>query len=128
MLKLGEIDTSPWDDFPLGELFLVTLIVFDGTKEGRVIPRLSASLRLLGLRWLSRALALSPGGALLSPWSHPMNGKEKEESKRRMKSNKREQTPTRSPRRMKMKLNPGLKSGQREITPKTETLGFKSKP
>ena len=73
MLKLGEIDTSPWDEFPLGELLLVALIVFNRTEEGRVIPRLSASFRLLRLRWLSRALALSLGGARLSPRSHPTN-------------------------------------------------------
>ena len=69
MLKLGEIDISPWNDFPLGELLLVSLIVVDGTEEGHVIPRLSVSLRLLGLRWLNMALALSPGGARLSPRS-----------------------------------------------------------
>ena len=89
----------------MGELLLIALIVFDGTEEGRVIPRLSASLRLLRLRWLSNALALSLEGARLSPWSHPMNGKEKEESKKRMKSNKKEQPPTRSLRRTEMKLN-----------------------
>ena len=82
-MKLEEIDISPWDDFLLGELLLVALIVFNRFEESRVIPCLSASLRLLRLRWLSRALALSPGGAHLSPWCHPMNGKEKEESKKR---------------------------------------------
>ena len=80
MLKLGEIDTSPWDDFPLGELLLVLLIVFDGTEEARVIPRLLTSFLLLKLRWLSRVLALSPGGPRLSPWSHPMNGIERKRS------------------------------------------------
>ena len=75
MLKLGEIDTSPWDDFLLGKFLLVMLIVFIRTEECRVIPRLSASLRLLGLRWLSRALALSLGSARLSPWCHPMEQK-----------------------------------------------------
>ena len=75
MLKLGEIDTSPWDDFPLGELLLIALIVFDGTEGGRVIPRLSTSLHLLKLRWLSRTLALSPKSARLSPWCHPMEQK-----------------------------------------------------
>ena len=29
VLKLGEIDTSPWDDFPLGKFLLVALIVFN---------------------------------------------------------------------------------------------------
>ena len=85
MLKLGEIDTSPWDDFPLGELLLVVHIVFDQTEEGRVIPSFPASPCLLRLKWLNKAFALSPGGARFSPWSHSMNGKEKEESKRRMK-------------------------------------------
>ena len=66
MLKLGEIDTSHWDDFPLGELLLLSLIVFEGIEEDLVIPRLSASLCLLRLRWLSKALALSPEGACLS--------------------------------------------------------------
>ena len=75
MLKLGEIDTSSWDDFPLGKFLLVALIVFNLTEEGRVIPRLSASLRLLRLRWLNKALALSPGSARLSPWCHPMEQK-----------------------------------------------------
>ena len=75
MLKLGEIDTSPWDDFPLGKFLLVALIVFIRTEECHVKPRLSVSLRLLGLRWLSRALALSPGSARLSLWCHPMEQK-----------------------------------------------------
>ena len=66
MLKLGEIDTSPWDDFPLGELLLVVLIVFDGIEEDRDIPCLSVGLCLLRLRWLSRALALSPRGPSLA--------------------------------------------------------------
>ena len=66
VLKLGEIDTSHWDDFPLGELLLLSLIVFEGIEEDLVIPRLSASLCLLRLRWLSKALALSPEGACLS--------------------------------------------------------------
>ena len=83
VLKLGEIDTSPRDDFPLGELLLVALIIFNRTEKGRVIPRLSGSLRLLRLIWLNRALALSPGGARFSPWWHPMNENEKEESKKR---------------------------------------------
>ena len=105
VLKLGEIDTSPWDDFLLGELLLVSLIVFNGIEEGRAVPHFLVGLCLLKLRWLSRALALSLGGARLSLRSHPTNGKKKKKSKRRMKSNKREQTPTRSPRRTKMKLN-----------------------
>ena len=75
MLKLGEIDISPWNDFPLGEFLFVSLIIFDGTEEGGVIPRLSTSLRLLRLRWLSRVLALSPRGARLSPRRHPNNRK-----------------------------------------------------
>ena len=70
VLKLGEIDTSPWNDFPLGEFLLISLIFFDGTEEGRLIPHLSASLRLLRLRWLSRALALSPIDNHLSPRRH----------------------------------------------------------
>ena len=82
MLKLGKIDTFPWDDFPLGELLLVVLIVFNRTEEGCVIPRLSVSLRLLGLKWLNRAFALSLGGARFLPWCHSMNGKEKESKKR----------------------------------------------
>ena len=89
MLKLREIGTSPWDDFPLGKLLLVALIVFIQTEEGHVIPRLSASLRLLGLRWLSRALALSLGGARLSPWCHLMKQKG-EEGVQREKEMKRE--------------------------------------
>ena len=80
MLKLGKIDTSLWDDFPLGKFFLVALIVFDRTEEGRVIPRLSVSLHLLKLRWLSRALALSLESARLSPWGHPMEQKEEGEA------------------------------------------------
>ena len=62
VLKLGEIDTSPWNDFPLGDFLLVSLIFFNGTEEGRVIPHISTSLRLLRLRWLNRELALSPRG------------------------------------------------------------------
>ena len=57
MLKLGEIDTSPWDDFPLSKFLLVALIVLIRTEECDVVPRLSASLNLLGLRWLNKALA-----------------------------------------------------------------------
>ena len=94
MLKLGEIDTSPWDDFSLGELLFVLLIIFDKTEEGSVIPHLSVSLRLLRLKWLSRALALSPEGSRLSPRSHPKNekmekthGDEAETKRERMKSN-----------------------------------------
>ena len=75
VLKLGEIDTFPWNDFPLGEFLFVSMIIFDGIEEDLVIPRLSASLRLLRLRWLSKALALSPRGSLLSPRHHPKNGK-----------------------------------------------------
>ena len=75
MLKLGKIDTSLWNDFPLGKFLLVALIVFDRTEEGRVIPRISTSLHLLKQRWLSRALALSPESARLSPWCHPMEQK-----------------------------------------------------
>ena len=89
MLKLGEIDTSPWDDFPLGELLLVSLIVFDGTDEGRVIPRLLVSLHLLRLRWLSRALTLSLGGARLSPRRHPKNEKGRKRTEMRLKPNER---------------------------------------
>ena len=69
-----------WDDFPLDEFLFVSLTIFDGIEESSVIPRLSASLHLLRLRWLSRALALSPGGPRLSPWSHPMNGIERKRS------------------------------------------------
>ena len=78
MLKLGKIDTSLWNDFPLGKFLLVALIVFIRTEECHVKPRLSASLRLLGLRWLSRGLALSLGGARLSPWCHLMKQKGEE--------------------------------------------------
>ena len=75
VLKLGEIDTSPWNDFPLGEFLLVSLILFDRTEEGRVIPRLSVSLHLIRLRWLSRALALSPRGICLSLKRHQKSRK-----------------------------------------------------
>ena len=94
VLKLGEIDTSPWDDFPLGEFLFVLLIIFDGTEEGGVIPRLSVSLHLLKLRWLSRVLALRPRGVRLSPRRHPNNKKrrkthrnEAETKRERIKSN-----------------------------------------
>ena len=70
MLKLGEIDTSPYDDFPLGKFLLVALVVIIRTEECRVIPHLSASLRLLRLRWLSRALALCPRGSGISLRRH----------------------------------------------------------
>ena len=70
ILKLREIDTSPWNYFPLRELLLVPLIILYGTEEGRVILRLSASLRLSRLRWFSRALTLSPRGCRLSSRSH----------------------------------------------------------
>ena len=75
MLKLGEIDTSPWDDFPLSKLLLVALIVLIRTEECDVVPRLSASLSLLGLRWLNRVLALSPGSTCLLSRSHPKSKK-----------------------------------------------------
>ena len=89
MLKLGEIDTSPWNDFPLGEFLFVPLIIFDGTEEGHVIPRLSMSLHLLRLRWLSRALALSLGGARLSLRRHPKNEKGRKRTEMRLKPNER---------------------------------------
>ena len=79
VLKLGEIDTSPWNDFPLGDILLVSLIFFNGTEEGRVIPHLSTSLRLLRLRWLSRELALSPRGSRLSLKCHPKSKKGRNE-------------------------------------------------
>ena len=33
ILKLGEIDVSPWNYFPLSELLLVSLIFLNGTEE-----------------------------------------------------------------------------------------------
>ena len=70
--------------------------------------------------WRSSSLALEPS----NEWD-----REKEKSKWRIKSNKREQTPTRSPKRMEMKLNQAWGAQYREKSPlKTETLGFKSKP
>ena len=91
MLKLGEVDISPWDDFPLGKFLLVALIIFIRTEECCVKPRLSASLHLLGLRWLNRALALSLGSARLSPWCHPMKQKGKKEPKERKKAKRKKQ-------------------------------------
>ena len=75
ILKLGEIDTSPWNDFPLGEFLLVSLIFFNETEKGHVIPHLSASLYLLMQRWLNRALGLSPRGSRLSSRRHQKSGK-----------------------------------------------------
>ena len=70
VLKLREVNTSAWDDFSLSKFFLVALIVLIRIEECRVKPHLSASLRLLWLRRLNRALTLSPGSARLSPWCH----------------------------------------------------------
>ena len=50
ILELGEIDTSPWNYFPLSKLLLVPLIILDGIEKGRVKPRFSTSLRLSKLR------------------------------------------------------------------------------
>ena len=129
VLKLGEIDTSPWDNFPLSKFLFVSLIIFNGIEEDRVIPRLLASLRLLRLRWLSRALALSLGGARLSPRSHPKNEKWRKCMEMRLKPNARGWSPTWSPKYTEMRPNPSLRRAVREKKHlKLKTLGFRLKP
>ena len=103
MSQLGEINTSPWNHFPLSELLLVPLIILYGTKESRVKPRLSASLHLSRLRWLSKALALCPRGSCFSSRSHQKNKNERDEAGReRYKHNQEKMNPIKSPRRAKM--------------------------
>ena len=83
VLKLGEIDASPWNNFPLGIFLFIPLVVFDRAEKSGVVPRLSASLGLICLRWLSRALALSPGSGWLSPRCHPKGWDEGDEAEER---------------------------------------------
>ena len=93
ILKLGKINTSAWNYFPLSELLLVPLIILYGTKEGCVMPRLSASLRLSRLRWLIGRLpwALEAAVFLLGAIKRIVN-KEMSLVKREISTTKRERT------------------------------------
>ena len=116
MPRLGEINTSPWNHFPLSELLLVPLIILYGTKESRVKPRLSTSLHLSRLRRLSRALALCPRGSCFSHRSHQKNKNERGEANReRYKHNQEKMNPIKSSRHSKMEKKSIVRHGS---TPK----------
>ena len=116
MPRLGEINTSPWNHFPLSELLLVPLIILYGTKESRVKPRLLASLHLSKLRRLNRALALCPRGSRFSHRSHQKNRNERGEAGReRYEHNQEKMNPIKSPRHSKMEKKSIVRRGS---TPK----------
>ena len=124
---MGEIDTSPWNYFPLSELLLVPLIVLYRTEESRVIPRLSVSLRLIRLRWLNRLLALSPKGCYLPLRSHQKNRKEGDEASRERNEHNQEKTnPIKSPKLVEMELKVAEVRGQRRTRPKSKALASKN--
>ena len=121
ILKLGEIDTSPWNYFPLSELLLVPLIILYGTEEGRVIPHPSTSLHLSRLRRLSRALALSPRGCCLFPMSHQKNRKEGDEAGREGTKHNQEKTdPNKNPRCAGIELKSAVTRAKGGTVPKTK--------